>query len=235
MMKTINTILMLGTLLSSGAAVAGMADDPFLFMLKMDKLELRNTDEGTALVWDAQAWAGKDLNKLWLKSEGEKINAATEEGNIEVLYSRAIAPFWDVQAGWRRDFRPTPDRDWVALGLKGLAPYLFEVDATAYVGESGRMAAALSVEYEYMITQKLILSPELEMNLYSKDDEVVGVGSGLSDMELGLRLRYEIVREFAPYVGVNWWKKFGNTADYAELDGAETSDVEFVMGFRLWF
>jgi copper resistance protein B len=233
-MKSINT-LMLGMLFSGSVVAGGMADDPFLYMLKVDKLELRDTDEGTALVWDAQAWAGKDLNKLWLKSEGEKTNGVTEEGNLEVLYSRAIAPFWDLQAGWRHDFRPTPDRDWLAVGAKGLAPYLFEVDATAYVGESGRMAAALAVEYEYMITQKLILSPELEMNFYSRDDEAVGVGSGLSDIELGLRLRYEIVREFAPYVGVNWWQKFGNTADYADLEGTQSSDVEFVAGFRLWF
>ncbi len=233
-MKRINAMIVaLG--LSGSALAGGMNDDPFLFMLKMDKLEFRDADEGTALVWDAQAWAGKDLNKLWLKSEGERGEEGTEEGNIEVLYSRAIAPFWDLQAGWRHDFRPTPDRDWFAFGAKGLAPYLFEVDATAYVGESGRLAAAFSAEYEYMFTQKLILSPELEMNLYSKDDEETGVGSGLSDLELGLRLRYEIVREFAPYVGVVWWNKFGKTADYAEAEGGETSDVEFVAGFRLWF
>ncbi|HEC05691.1 copper resistance protein B [Thiolapillus sp.] len=233
MKKIYTMILALGV---SGSAVAGgMNDDPFLFMLKMDKLEFRDTDNGTNLIWDAQAWAGKDLNKLWIKSEGEQTEDGTEEGNVEVLYSRAIAPFWDLQAGWRHDFRPEPSRDWFAFGAKGLAPYLFEVDATAYVGESGRLAAALSVEYEYLFTQKLILSPELEMNLYSKDDEEVGVGSGLSDMELGLRLRYEIVREFAPYIGVVWWGKYGNTADYAKAEGGDTSDVEFVAGFRLWF
>ncbi|HDK37513.1 MAG TPA: copper resistance protein B [Thiolapillus brandeum] len=233
-MKKINT-MMLALAFSGSVLAGGMNDDPFLFMLKVDKLELRDTDEGTAVVWDAQAWAGRDLNKLWIKTEGESGEEGTEEGNVEVLYSRAIAPFWDLQAGWRHDFRPTPTRDWFAFGAKGLAPYLFEVDATAYVGESGRLAAALSVEYEYMFTQKLILSPELEMNLYSKDDEETGVGSGLSDLEFGLRLRYEIVREFAPYIGVNWWNKFGNAADYAEAEGGKTSDVEFVAGFRLWF
>ncbi len=232
-MKHINKVLL--ALLFSGNAVAGMSDDPFLFMLKVDKLELRDADDGTALVWDAQAWAGKDLHKLWLKTEGERMNAETEEGSVELLYSRAIAPFWDLQAGWRHDFRPEPNRDWFAFGLKGLAPYLFEVDATAYVGESGRMAAGLAVEYEYMFTQKLILSPELEMSFYSKDDEAVGIGSGLSGMEAGLRLRYEIVREFAPYIGVNWWRKFGNTADYARAEGGKVDDVEFVAGFRLWF
>ncbi|WP_456374358.1 copper resistance protein B [Thiolapillus sp.] len=229
-------MMMLALAVNGSAVAGGMNDDPFLFMLKVDKLELSDAADGTAMVWDAQAWAGKDLNKLWLKSEGEKLSGeGTEEGNLEILYSRAVAPFWDLQAGWRHDFRPDPDRDWFAFGVKGLAPYLFEVDATAYIGESGRMAAALSVEYEYMFTQKLILSPELEMNLYSKDDEETGVGSGLSDLALGLRLRYEIVREFAPYIGVNWWNKFGKTADYAEAEGGDSSDVEFVAGFRLWF
>ncbi len=233
-MKTTN-MMMLALAVSGSAVAGGMNDDPFLFMLKVDKLELRDADDGTALVWDAQAWAGKDLNKLWIKSEGEQVDNEVEEGDVEVLYSRAIAPFWDLQAGWRHDFRPTPSRDWAVFGVKGLAPYLFEVDATAYAGESGRLAASLDVEYEYMFTQKLILSPELEMNFYSKDDEAVGIGSGLSDMEAGLRLRYEIVREFAPYIGVNWWRKFGNTADYAKAEGSESSDTQFVTGFRLWF
>ncbi len=232
-MKHINMVLL--SLAFSGNVVAGMSDDPLLFMLKVDKLELRDADEGTALVWDAQAWAGKDLNKLWLKTEGERMSGETEEGSVELLYSRAVAPFWDLQAGWRHDFRPEPNRNWFAFGLKGLAPYLFEVDATAYVGESGRLAAGLAVEYEYMFTQKLILSPGLEMSLHSKDDEAVGIGSGLSGLEAGLRLRYEIVREFAPYIGVNWWRKFGNTADYARDEGGEVSGVEFVAGFRLWF
>lgn len=233
-MKKIN-MMMLALSVSGSAVAGGMDDDPFLFMLKVDKLELRDVDEGTALVWDAQAWAGKDLNKLWIKSEGEQVDNEIEEGDVEVLYSRAIAPFWDLQAGWRHDFHPTPSRDWAAFGVKGLAPYLFEVDATAYAGESGRLAASLDVEYEYMFTQKLILTPELEMNFYSKDDEAVGIGSGLSAMEAGLRLRYEIVREFAPYIGVNWWRKFGNTADYAKAEGGESGDAQFVAGFRLWF
>ncbi|WP_456378200.1 copper resistance protein B [Thiolapillus sp.] len=232
-MKHINTVLL--ALAFSSNVVAGMRDDPFLFTLKVDKLELRDADDGTALVWDAQAWAGKDLNKLWVKTEGERMNGETEEGSVELLYSRAVAPFWDLQAGWRHDFRPQPNRDWFAFGVKGLAPYLFEVDATAYVGASGRLAAGLAVEYEYMFTQKLILSPGLEVSLHSKDDEAVGIGSGLSGMEAGLRLRYEIVREFAPYIGINWWRKFGNTADYAREEGGEVQDIEFVAGFRMWF
>ncbi|MCU7858444.1 MAG: copper resistance protein B, partial [Candidatus Thiodiazotropha sp. (ex Lucinoma kastoroae)] len=116
-----------------------------------------------------------------------------------------------------------------------LVPYLFEVDARVFIGESGQIGARIDAEYEYMLTQKLILSPEIEMNLYSKDDEEVGIGSGLSDMELGLRLRYEVLREFAPYIGVNWTKIFGQTADFASDEGEDTSDVQIVLGIRAWF
>ena len=233
-MKKIQATLL--ALSFSGSALAGgLPDDPLLFMFKLDKAEYRNGDEGDIFAWDAQAWLGKDLDKLWLKSEGEILEGDTEDGNLEVLYSRAVAPFWDLQAGWRHDFQPTPSRDWFAFGFQGLAPYLFEVDATAYIGESGRMAFGFSAEYEYMFTQRLILTPEVEMSFHSKDDEAVGVGSGLSDLTLGLRLRYEIRREFAPYIGVNWWNKYGKTADYAEEEGGERSDVEFVVGVRAWF
>ncbi|MCU7850314.1 MAG: copper resistance protein B [Candidatus Thiodiazotropha sp. (ex Lucinoma kastoroae)] len=178
---------------------------------------------------------GYDLNKFWFKTEVERVDGETEEAEVQFLYSRAVAPFGDVQAGWRRDINPEPDRDFLALGFKGLAPYLFEVDARVFIGESGQIGARIDAEYEYMLTQKLILSPEIEMNLYSKDDEEVGIGSGLSDMELGLRLRYEVLREFAPYIGVNWTKIFGQTADFASDEGEDTSDVQIVLGIRAWF
>ncbi|MCW9023119.1 MAG: copper resistance protein B, partial [Gammaproteobacteria bacterium] len=185
--------------------------------------------------WEVDAWLGKDLNKLWFKSEGEYVDSKTEEAETQLLYSRAIAPFWDFQAGWRHDSKPVPKRDWLAVGFKGLAPYLFEVDATLFLGESDQVGARLQAEYEYMFTQKLVLSPEIEVNFHTKSDELVETGSGLSDMEVGLRLRYEIWREFAPYVGVNWWNKFGKTADYARDEGEKTSDVQFVAGIRAWF
>ncbi len=233
-MKKLNITLF--ALAFSGSTLAsGLPDDPLLFMFKLDKAEYRNASEGDVFAWDAQAWLGKDLNKLWLKSEGEILEGDTEEGDLEVLYSRAVAPFWDLQVGWRHDFEPTPSRDWFAFGVKGLAPYLFEVDASAYVGESGRMFFRAKAEYEYMFTQKLILTPEGEINLYTKDDEEAGISSGLSDLTLGLRLRYEIRREFAPYIGINWWKEYGGTADYSREEGMDTSDTEFVVGIRAWF
>ncbi len=137
--------------------------------------------------------------------------------------------------GLRKDFQPTPSRSWAVLGVQGLAPYLFEVDTAVFLGESGRTALRLEAEYEILFTQRLILSPEIEVNFYGQNDEATGTGSGLSDVEFGLRLRYEIRREFAPYIGVNWFKKFGNTADFSRLEGAEVSDTQIVLGVRAWF
>lgn len=210
-------------------------DDPTLTKVMVDQLELRSSDGPDPWVLDAQGWVGKDLHKLWLKTEVERVDGETEEAEGQALYSRAISAYWDLQIGWRHDFRPRPSRDWLAIGLEGLAPYWFEIDAAAFVGGNGQLAARLEAEYEWMFTQRLILSPELEVNLHSKDDEAVGVGSGLSNMELGLRLRYEIRREFAPYLGVNWSRKFGKTADFARHEGEDTDDVQIVAGIRAWF
>ncbi len=232
-----NHIVMFTCALFASATVAagGMEDDPLLFKVMVDQLEWRDAKGDDPLVWDADAWIGKDLNKLWIKTEGEHAGGRTEEAEVQLLYSLAIAPFWDLQAGWRHDFQPNPSRDWLSIGFKGLAPYWFEVDAGLFAGGNGQVAARLDAEYELMFTQRLILTPEIELNLHSKDDEETGVGSGLSDMELGLRLRYEIRREFAPYIGVNWERKFGKSADFAEEEGESTDDVQFVVGVRAWF
>ncbi len=228
-------VFALNVLLLSPMAMAGMDDDPTLFSAMIDKLEYRATDGDNPVVWDADAWLGKDLNKLWFKTEGEIADGTTEDAWAELLYSRGIAPYWDVQVGWRHDFRPEPQRDWLAVGIKGLAPYWFEVDATAYARTDGSLFARLDVEYEFMITQRLILSPELEVDVFSRKDEQRGIGSGLSTAELGLRLRYEIRREFAPYIGVNWEKSFGDTADFARDEDESTSALQFVVGIRAWF
>ncbi|WP_260293086.1 copper resistance protein B [Sedimenticola hydrogenitrophicus] len=219
----------------SSTAMAGGADDPLLYKVMIDKMELRNTSGPNALVLDADAWIGYDLNKFWLKTDVERVNGNTEEAEVQFLYSRAIAPFWDFQAGWRHDIKPKPTRDYLALGFKGLSPYQFEVDAGLFIGESGQVNVRLNAEYEYLFTQKWILSPEIEVNVFSEDDAQLGIGSGLSDMELGLRLRYEVRREFAPYIGVNWTRKFGQTADFAKAGGDDTSDVQLVAGLRIWF
>ena len=218
------------------AALAAMEDDPVLAKVMIGQLEMRAASGDNPLVWDdVQAWVGKDLNKLWLKTEGEYVNNRVEELEIQLLYSRALTTYWDLQAGWRGDIRPEPTRDWLALGFKGLAPYFFDIDAAVFIGESGRTAARLEGEYQLLFTQRLILTPDLEINWYGKDDVEVGIGSGLSDMEIGLRLRYEIRREFAPYIGVNWWKKFGDTGDFARAAGEKTDDFQWVIGLRAWF
>jgi copper resistance protein B len=230
-----STFVLSAWLLAPGTAMAASEDDPVLAKAMIDKVEWRAADGPNPWVWDADAWIGKDLNKLWLKTEGERVDGATAAAYGEVLYSRAIAPYWDLQAGWRHDFRPQPDRDWFALGFKGLAPYWFEVDAILYAGGNGGVAGRLDAEYELLFIQRLILAPELEVNFYGQDDAPRGIGSGVSDLELGLRLRYEIRREIAPYVGINWEKKFGGTADFAREEGEPTDDLQFVVGIRAWF
>jgi copper resistance protein B len=219
----------------SSVSFAAVEDDPLLMKAMVDQLELRLASGDNPLVWDGEAWLGKDLNKLWLKTEGEHVNGDTEEVELQLLYSRAISAYWDFQAGWRGDLRPRPDRNWLAVGFKGLAPYFFAVDAAIFIGDRGRTAARIELEYDMRFTQRLILTPEFETNLYGKKDVELGIGSGLSDVEIGMRLRYEIRREFAPYIGLNWWKKFGDTANFADAAGQETDDLQLTLGIRAWF
>lgn len=215
--------------------VMHMEDDPTLTKVMIDQLEVRQADEGeNPIVLEAEAWVGKDLNKLWLKTDIEKVGSELEEAELQLLYSRAIAPYWDLQTGIRKDFKPY-NQTWFTVGAKGLAPYFFETDAALFVGEDGRTAARVSAEYEMMLTQKTVLSPEVGFNVYGKDIPEAGVGSGLSDMSVGLRLRHEFKREFAPYIGVNWSKKFGKTADFARHDGESVEDTQLVAGVRVWF
>jgi len=228
-------IIAVASLATSLPVAAMESDDPLLTMFKLDQFELRDADGGTPFVWEGYGWVGRDLNKLWIKTEGERVHGETEEAELQLLYGRAVHSYWDLQVGWRHDFRPEPTRDWLAIGAMGLAPYWFEVDAAVFLGNDGRTTARLNAEYELLFTQRLVLTPEIEVNLYGKDDPELGIGSGLSDMELGLRLRYEIRREFAPYIGVNWVQKFGGTADFARDGGEPTSDLQWVAGVRAWF
>jgi len=234
-MKKYVHALLLALMVTGTAHGSGMIDDPLLAMVLVDQFELRVLDGETPLVWDAEGWVGYDLNKLWIKTDGEYLDGQFEEAELQALYSRAIATYWDVQIGWRGDLEPTPTRNWLALSLKGLAPYFFDIDAGVFVGESGHTAARLKIDYEFLFTQKIILVPEIELNLYGKDDPSTGIGSGLSDIEAGLRLRYEIRREFAPYIGVNWIHFFGDTADYALMEDNDTDNFQFVFGIRAWF
>jgi copper resistance protein B len=211
--------------------IMDMHDDPLLAMFKLDQFERAHGSDASATAWDAEAWIGHDFNKLWLRTEGER-GSGTTDARVEALWDHAFASFWDWQLGVRHDFGSGPRRDWAAFGVQGLAPYWFEIEATAYLGDSGRTALRLRAEYELLLTQRLILQPEFEANLYGKRDPARGVDDGLSDAGLGLRLRYEIRREIAPYVGVVWKRRFGG-ADF--LPGGSGSDTQLVAGLRVWF
>ncbi|MCM2461501.1 copper resistance protein B [Pseudomonas sp. CG7] len=201
----------------------------------IDQLEWQDADDGSALNWDASGWIGGAIDRLWLRSEGERLNGKTEKAELQALWGHAISPWWDVVAGVRQDFKPGDSQTWAAFGVQGMALYNFEAEATAFIGEGGQSAARLEGDYDILLTNRLILQPTAEANFYGKNDPARGVGSGLSDTELGVRLRYEIRREFAPYIGVTWNRVYGNTADYVREEGEDRSEARLVLGLRLWF
>ncbi len=189
------------------------------------------------LLWDAQAWVGGDLRKFWIKTEGEYSFDASEFEAVQVqaLYSRAISPSFDLQIGLRHDFEPGPSTSYGVLGVQGLAPYWFEVDAAAYLSDAGDVTASIEAEYELLLTQRLVLQPRAELQFAAGEIAAHQLGSGLTESEIGLRLRYEIRREFAPYIGVEWHDLRGDTADIARLRGEPTSDRVIAAGIRFWF
>lgn len=201
----------------------------------VDRLEAWNADPGTGVEWEGQAWIGTDLNRLWLRTEGEQIDGKLESADLEVLFGRSVATWWDVVTGIRHDFKPGASQDFVAIGVVGQAPYKFDVEATAYFGQGGQTAARLEAEYETLLTNRLILQPLVEVNLYGKNDERRGIGSGLSTIEAGLRLRYEFTRKFAPYIGVVRERAFGRTADFRRQAGDAMNDTRIAAGLRIWF
>ena len=210
-------------------------DDSLQHYVLFNRLEGFDTDDGSGMEWEGQGWIGKDRDKLWVRSEGERTGGHTESADLEVLYGRAIARWWDVVAGVRHDFKPGASRDFVAIGVQGLAPYKFEVEATAYIGQSGQAGARLEVEYETLLSNRLILQPLVEVNAYAGNDARRGIGAGLGTAEAGLRLRYEITRQFAPYIGIVHERAFGRTADMRRADGDDANDTRIVAGFRIWF
>jgi copper resistance protein B len=203
-------------------------------MLLIDQLEYAHGYDGNGPMWEAEGWYGNDNNKLWLRSEGEGSHGQLGDGDIEALWNHPVSAFWSSQVGVRHDLGVGPQRTWAALGLEGLAPYWLELEATGYIGESGRLAARLRAEYTLRFTQRWMLQPELETNLYSRDDPSRYVGSGVSNAQFGLRLRYEFSRQFAPYLGIVWTRRFGATADFARADRQPVFDRQFVIGVRIW-
>ena len=223
-------LLVLSTVLSIGQILqAAGADDPLRTMLIMDRFEILDNDENSR-EWEGSFYIGYDIDKLYIYSEGSATSDELESSQNELVYSRAIAPFWDIQAGIAYDKNDDASQTWGEVAIAGLAPYFFETRAALLINGNGNVGLRLDAEYEALITQKLILTPSFEADFYTKDDPEMGLGSGLSSLEAGLRLRYEFVREFAPYVGVTWEKTFGNTKNFNPID--ETS---LLVGIRFWF
>jgi copper resistance protein B len=217
------------------ANVMEMDDAAPIAAFKFDRLERIGSDNGSATAWKWSASAGGDFDKIVLRSEGEYAEGAFERSDAEALWSHAIAPYWDAQLGARHDFGDSTARNWAAFGVQGLAPYWLEIGATAYIGNSGRTALRVEIDYDLSLTQRLILQPRAEINAYGQGDPSARIGSGLSDAELGLRLRYELRRELAPYVGVERVQRFGGTASLFDAAGVDARETRWVAGVRVWY
>ena len=214
--------------------IAPVADEHVFYHVLLSQLEGR-FGSSSAFRWEGEAWTGTDENRLLLRSEGQVANGEVDDGQQELFYSRPISTYFNAQIGGRYDLDSLPGRGWGAIGIEGLAPQFFHVAATAYASGGGHFAAKLEGSYDLLITQRLILQPQIEMNFYTLDDPARMIGSGLSSIDAGLRLRYEITRKVAPYVGVTYEGLYGGTAGYARAAGAPTDQVRFAAGARLWF
>ncbi|HEX7875655.1 MAG TPA: copper resistance protein B [Sphingobium sp.] len=204
--------------------------------LMLDRLEYRVGKGPDGYHWEGEGWIGGDINRFAFKTEGEgEVGGPLERAEVQALYSRAIDPWFNLEAGVRYDIRPDPRRTYAVIGIEGLAPYWFEVGAQAFLSNKGEAHLRLEASYDQRITQRLILQPAVEANIAAQDVPELAIGSGLSDVELGLRLRYEFAREFAPYVGVNWERKIGDTAAFSRARGERASVLSLVTGVRFWF
>ena len=201
-------------------------------MLNLGELQVRDGENGYR--WEGEAWVGGDLNRFVVKTEGEG-GDELESAEVQALYSRAVSPYFDLQAGLRQDFQSGPKRSYATLGFEGVAPYWFETSGAVFLSNKGELLGRLEGSYDLRLTQRWILQPRAEINLTGQDIPELALGSGVSNIELGLRLRYEIKREFAPYVGVSLDRKFGGTADYARALGKDDQATGFVIGVRAWF
>jgi copper resistance protein B len=210
-------------------------DEKHYTEILLDRFEAFRSNDSHGQALDAQAWTGGDINKLWLKVDGERTANKLGATRTEALWNHVYATFWSLQAGVRHDFGNGPGRNWAVIGVQGLAPYWFDVQAAAYAGPSGRTALRLETEYDLRITQRLVLQPNVKVDVYGKRDPDRGIGAGFSSMEAGLRLRYEFTRKVAPYIGVVWDGKFAGTAQYARDAGASAQERRVVAGLRIWY
>lgn len=220
---------------SEAAPFGAPVDDQHVFYhLLVDQLEGRFGKEAS-FKWEGEAWAGTDMNRVVLRSQGELSKGRVEDGQQELFYARPISTYFNVLGGARYDLDSAPGRGWAAIGVEGLAPQFFHVSATGYMSDRGHFASKLEGSYDLLLMQYLVLQPQIELNLFSKDDFKRGVGSGLADLDTGIRLRYEITRKCAPYIAMTYVNKFGRTADWARAAGEETSALRFSVGIRTWF
>ncbi|MDG2002093.1 MAG: copper resistance protein B [Novosphingobium sp.] len=205
-------------------------------IVMVDRLEWQAGDGEDSLAWDFNAWTGDDIDRVGIKSEGEIAQSGMlEEAEIQALWSHAISPWFDLETGVRFDIRDGPERAHLALGVQGLTPYLFEVDAAVFLSHKGDVTGRIEAEYDQRITQRLIAQPRIELELSAQDVPELGLGSGFTSLNAGLRLRYEIAREFAPYIGVEWQRDLGKTADWVRVSGDDPDRIVFVFGLRAWF
>jgi copper resistance protein B len=213
------------------------ADSEWKYRLRLNKFErqLSTDSDETYGEWAGFMMLGNELDKFWLTTKGSTQYGEVDSSETRVFYSRTIKPYIAVIAGWRRDIRPDPGRDWLNIGLLGVLPYKIGVDVSLFIGESGRQALRLEVAYKYWFIRKLSLTPDLEANFYSEDDPQRSIGSGLSDLDLGLRLRYHVVRGVLPYAGLTWKGNFGNTADIIESRGEDPGDLRLLLGITLQY
>ncbi len=205
-----------------------------MVLFDLAELQVRQGREGFR--WEGEAWFGGDIDRLQIKIEGEAtFGGPLEELETQVLFSHAVAPYWNLNLGLRYDLRPDPSRSYAVIGIEGIAPYWFHTSGQLFISDKGDFRFRAEGSYDQNITQRLVLSPRAELNVSAQDMLQIGVGSGFTDVELGLRLRYEVEREFAPYVGVEWSSKLGSTSRYARLRGEEPAATNFVVGIRFWF
>lgn len=208
--------------------------------LVIDQLEHRWQEGDNAARWDVEGWAGGDTNRVWMRGEGEQRTSGPSRGDLEIalFYGRHVAAFWDLLVGVRQDVvygaRRNRERTLFALSAEGLAPYRIELEPSLYVSDDGDVSARLTATTDWFVTQRLIAQPRVEINAAASDARAYGVRSGVNDIELGLRLRYEIRREIAPYLGVSWVRRLGDTAEFARSQGDRKSDTAVVLGLRLW-
>ncbi len=215
--------------------VAGHGGQKFTqVMFNIAEAHFRNGRDG--FEWDGEGWYGGDINRLWIKSEGEgAFGRSIERAEVQALYSRAIGPYFNLQGGLRYDFKPNPSRVYATAGFEGLAPGFFDVEGALFLSNKGELMARVEGYYDQRITQRLILQPRAELNFAAQNTREIGVGSGLSDAEVGLRLRYDIRREFAPYVGVQYRQAFGQTRRYLRDEGEKAGGWSLLTGVRVWF